>query len=69
LDEQEEVVIATVHSGHLFGQILLVFDFPRINSIQCKTDCEIFILDKHDFRHILSHYPQGMAIVGPKVCT
>jgi len=59
LDEDEETVVATMHAGNLFGQILLVYDLPRINSIRCKTNCEIFMLDKHDFRQMLCDYPQG----------
>ena len=59
LDENEEVVLATIDAGNLFGQILLAFDLPRINSIRCKTHCEIFILDKYDFRRVLAKYPQG----------
>lgn len=59
LDDEEKTVIATLHEGKLFGQVLLVYDLPRLNSIRCKTHCVIFSLDKHDFRQILADYPQG----------
>lgn len=59
LDADEQEVVAMMHSGKLFGQILLVFDLPRINSIRCKTNCDIFVLNKHDFRMVLSDYPEG----------
>ncbi|XP_076825494.1 uncharacterized protein LOC143471047 [Clavelina lepadiformis] len=62
LDASEEEVVAVMHSGKLFGQILLVFDLPRINSIKCKTNCDIFMLNKHDFRQVLSDYPEAARV-------
>lgn len=59
LDSEEKNVVAVLHEGKLFGQILLVFDLPRINSIRCRTNCDIFVLDKHDFRQVLSEYPEA----------
>lgn len=59
LDSDEEETIATMHEGKLFGQILLVFDLPRINSIRCRTNCDIFVLNKHDFKQVLSEYPEA----------
>merc|ERR1711881_421492 len=59
LDEYEEEAIANLNPGKLFGQILLVFDLPRVSSIRCKTNCEVFILNKHDFRMVLSDYPES----------
>lgn len=59
MDSSEQEVLAILKEGKLFGQILLVFDLPRINSIRCKTNCDVFVLNKHDFRQVLSEYPEG----------
>jgi len=59
LDENDNEVVAIMQSGSVFGQGLLIYDFPCFNSIRCKSNCEIFMLNNHNFRQLLLDYPQG----------
>ena len=68
MDENEEDVVAVLHQGKLFGESMLMFDLPRVNSVRCKTNCDIFVLTKDDFRNVLSLYPHCKFVLTTKLC-
>jgi glucose-6-phosphate 1-dehydrogenase len=44
--------------GDVFGEIALLMSQPRMASVQAKSICDMFVLDKADFARILHDNPQ-----------
>ncbi|XP_077973712.1 uncharacterized protein LOC120347089 isoform X1 [Styela clava] len=59
LDQSEKNVIDTISEGECFGEVFLLFDLPRLNTIKCLTDCELLWLDKHAFAEVIVDYPEA----------
>ena len=57
LDEQGKV-LATLHDGDYFGEISLLLSQPRTASIRAANACDLFVLDKADFKRVLDQHPQ-----------
>ena len=51
------LTVAKLHSGAFFGEVALLEDVPRIATIQTVTFCDVFILNKKDFKRVTSTYP------------
>ena len=51
-------VIATLRDGNCFGEIALLLEEPRTATVRAKTLCDLFVLDKEDFRRILRDHLQ-----------
>jgi len=51
-------VKATLKEGDCFGEVALLLSEPRIATVRAKTACDLFVLDKADFRRILRDQPQ-----------
>ncbi|MGL5082758.1 MAG: ion transporter [Microcoleaceae cyanobacterium] len=45
-------------AGAFFGEIALLCSIRRTASVRTLTYCELFVLEKRDFRQVLSNYPQ-----------
>lgn len=52
--------IADIGASGFFGEMALISDAPRNASAKAKTDCEVFILSKDNFKKLLASNP-GMA--------
>jgi CRP-like cAMP-binding protein len=53
-------VVATLGEGDFFGEISLLTSDPRRATIRAKSYCDLFMLDKNDFAHVLRDRPQFM---------
>ena len=51
-------VISTLEDGEFFGEIGLLMSIPRTATVRTKTLCDIFVLHRSDFVHILNDHPQ-----------
>jgi glucose-6-phosphate 1-dehydrogenase len=51
-------VVATLGEGDFFGEISLLTSDPRRATIRAKSYCDLFMLDKNDFAHVLRDRPQ-----------
>jgi hypothetical protein len=59
-------VVKTLKDGDVFGEIAILLSRPRTASVRAKTSCDLFVLDKSDFRRILrdhQQFAQGVAKV------
>jgi len=50
---EEPTFLKTYHPGEAFGELALLYNAPRAASIQAKTDCVLFALDRETFNHIV----------------
>jgi glucose-6-phosphate 1-dehydrogenase len=51
-------VISTLKDGEFFGEIGLLMSIPRTATVRTKTLCDLFVLHRSDFIHILNDHPQ-----------
>ena len=51
-------VISTLKDGDFFGEIGLIMSIPRTATVRTKTLCDLFVLHRSDFVHILNDHPQ-----------
>eukprot|EP01135_Chromosphaera_perkinsii_P004900 Nk52_evm5s304 gene=Nk52_evmTU5s304 len=56
LGNDDETEIATLGPGSYFGEISLVFSVPRTASIRAQSYCDVLMLTKDDFDHVLEHF-------------
>lgn len=54
----DQVVIARLSTGDLFGEISLLTGKPRTASVRAQTPVELLFLDLPSFKEILSSHPQ-----------
>jgi cAMP-dependent protein kinase regulator len=47
------VLVKTYQPGESFGELALLYNAPRAASIQAKTDCLLWALDRQTFNHIV----------------
>lgn len=60
-EESEEKVstyLKTYEPGESFGELALLYNAPRAATIQAKTDCTLFELDRNTFTHIVKDSAQ-----------
>jgi hypothetical protein len=58
----EDIVVACLRNGQVFGEVALLEDSVRTASVQCVTLCELLVLFKEDFDRTLEEYPQVAAV-------
>ena len=51
-------VISTLGDGEFFGEIGLLMSIPRMATVKTKTLCDLFVLQRSNFVHILKDHPQ-----------
>jgi len=56
--DDEGHVIKTLEDGEFFGEIGLLMSIPRTATVKTKTLCDLFVLHRRDFLHILNDHPQ-----------
>ncbi|MDB5323679.1 MAG: glucose-6-phosphate dehydrogenase [Phycisphaerales bacterium] len=59
-------VVKTLKDGDVFGEIAILMSTPRTANVRALTGCDLFVLDKSDFRRILRdhhQFAQGVAKV------
>ena len=50
-------MLATREEGDLFGELALLYHRPRTASVRALTPCDLIVLNKSDFDHVLQDYP------------
>jgi glucose-6-phosphate 1-dehydrogenase len=51
-------VLNTLGEGSFFGELALLSSQPRTATIRAASTCDLFVLDKTDFNHVLKDFPQ-----------
>lgn len=54
--------VKVLPAGFAFGELALMDDKPRAATIHCEEDCEFAILDKKNFKAILSKRRIGIIV-------
>ena len=57
-DGDQELTLAHLGRGHLFGELALLDDLPRAASATALTDCELMTLDRRSFEQQLHDHPE-----------
>jgi CRP-like cAMP-binding protein len=57
LDDAGQVV-KRLKDGDIFGEIAVLLSKPRTANVRAVTPCDLFVLDKSDFRRILRDHQQ-----------
>jgi MFS transporter, NNP family, nitrate/nitrite transporter len=57
-DGADDVVIATLGKGEVFGELALIDGQPRSASAVARDDCELFIIERDEFIRVLSGTPR-----------
>ncbi len=55
--EKTGITYRIMGQGTFFGEIALLYEKRRTASVQTLTYCELFVLNKDDFKKVLDHYP------------
>ncbi len=61
--EKTGITYRIMGQGTFFGEIALLYEKRRTASVQTLTYCELFVLNKDDFKKVLDHYPDFAAHV------
>jgi glucose-6-phosphate 1-dehydrogenase len=65
LGEGDEVV-TVLREGDFFGEVGLLHAVPRIATVRARTACDVFSLERHEFRRALADHPHFAAQVMQK---
>jgi glucose-6-phosphate 1-dehydrogenase len=57
----EGKTLSTLYDGDYFGEISLLLSQPRTASIRAAKACDLFVLEKADFKRALDQHPQFAA--------
>jgi hypothetical protein len=58
LKGDEEKVLNTISDGDFFGELALFKNEIRMATVQAETYCDVYILNKKVFEHVLNNYPE-----------
>lgn len=58
LADDEETPVAILKAGAYFGEVGLLYSWPRTATIRAKAYCDLLVLDRADVEPILAHYPE-----------
>ena len=56
IDNVQELVVAVLRGGSFFGEMALVQDVRRTASVMAVTLCEVLVLSKTDFIHLVGKH-------------
>jgi cAMP-dependent protein kinase regulator len=45
--------LKTYEPGEAFGELALLYNAPRAATIKAKVDCQLWVLDRNTFNHIV----------------
>lgn len=51
--KNETIFLKNYNAGESFGELALLYNAPRAATVQAKTDCVLFVLDRECFNHIV----------------
>lgn len=54
----EYKILNTLSDGDFFGELALFKDEIRMATVQAETYCDVYILNKEVFEHVLNNYPE-----------
>src|ERR1700736_2798578 len=54
-DEGKEIVFGIINAGEIFGEIAVLDGEERSADATAMTDCELLVLNRRDFVHLLEH--------------
>ncbi len=57
LTGEEDRVLNTISDGDFFGELALFRNEIRLATVQAETYCDVYILNKDVFEHVLNNYP------------
>jgi len=57
LNQCEDKIIATLKPGDYFGEIALYRNINRTATVKAVSYCDIYVLNKEAFNHVISKYP------------
>jgi hypothetical protein len=58
LTDDEERVLNTISDGDFFGELALFRNEIRMATVKAETYCDVYILNKEVFEHVLNNYPE-----------
>ena len=61
--DQNEVLLAVIRAGDIFGEMALLEGKPRNASAMAFEDCEVMVINKHNFELMIINQPQLMVKV------
>ncbi len=63
LDRDDAEVLAELHGGDFVGEMALLADQPRANTVVAVGYCNVYALDRTGFDHVLEGFPEVAAEV------
>jgi hypothetical protein len=57
LSGDEHRVLNVISDGNFFGELALFKDETRMATVQAITYCDVYVLNKEVFEHVLNNYP------------
>ncbi|MEN8190712.1 MAG: cyclic nucleotide-binding domain-containing protein [Thermodesulfobacteriota bacterium] len=57
LHHDRELTLQTLGEGTFFGELALLARFNWFFNARAKSDCEVIILDRESFQHVLDKFP------------
>jgi len=58
MDDENDKVIASLGPGQFFGELSLLHNAPRSNTVRTEEYCNIYTLDQNSFKKLLKRYPE-----------
>jgi CRP/FNR family cyclic AMP-dependent transcriptional regulator len=67
-NEGKEIVFNIINSGEIFGEIAVLDGEERSADATAMTDCELLVLNRRDFVHLVEHRPDLCMIMLRILC-
>lgn len=55
--EDGNEIYDVLHAGGFFGELGILFNHKRLNSVRALTYCDLFELSQEDFKKVLNDFP------------